>query len=297
MKSQLFNIRCDNCGSEYRINSRGEMNCPFCGSKIYLNDKDFEEFQKTRDEMLFKDKAENDLVNDTGDVLHKWNNELQVFLDAENGKTVNLRYFFKYDRPGKTVYVGRNKLSIVYDNANVCSKAVERFQSLEFPIADIHNLSKGFPWILALVNLKEDKRLLVLNKPENIYPLALFNRLDPKNVAWMISRMENTGCILQFNSLDFSDLTVFDLYINPKTHHMFFLDGWENAVDSDTPRHYLRILRAIAKDQMILERAPKKCIEFLEGEPAVDAYTDFKLWDDVINFGFNGHNFHPFTED
>ena len=297
MASKLFNIRCDNCGSEYRINSRGEMNCPFCGSKIYLNDKDFEEFQKSRDEMLIKDKNDNDLVNDTGDILHKWNNELQVFLETENGKTVNLKYYYRYDRPGKTVYVGSTKLSIVYDNTNTCSKAIEMFQNLEYPSADIHNLSKGFPAILAIVNLKDGRCLLVVDKPENIYPLTLFNKLDPKHVAWMISRMENTGCILAFNSLDFTSITAFDLYINPKTHHVFFLDGWENVVPSSTTTRYLRSIRQIAKDQMILERAPKKCIEFLEGEPAEDAYTDFKLWDDVIMHGFKGHKFHPFSEE
>jgi len=65
MRSKLFCIRCDNCGSEYRISSRGEMNCAFCGSKIYLNDKDFEEYQKVRDEMLMLDKTENDNEDNT----------------------------------------------------------------------------------------------------------------------------------------------------------------------------------------------------------------------------------------
>ena len=66
---------------------------------------------------------------------------------------------------------------------------------------------------------------------------------------------------------------------------------------SSTTTNYLRSIRQIAKDQMILERAPKKCIEFLDSEPANDAYTDFKLWDDVIMNGFKGHNFHPFNEE
>lgn len=297
MESKLFNIRCDNCGAEYRINSRGEMNCPFCGSKIYLNDKDFEEYLNTREEMLIKDKNDNDFANDMGDVRHKWNNELQIFLDAENGKPVNLKYYYRFDRQDKIVFVGRNKVSILYTNPDDCVHAIENFKNLEYPSSDIEKLSKGFPTILATVNLKDNKRLLVLDKAENIYPLAIFNKLDPKNVAWMISRMENTGCILQFNSLDFKNLTVYDIYINPKTHHVFFLDGWENVVPSSTTTNYLKALRQIAKDQMILGRAPQKCIDFLEGAPATTAYDDFKLWDDVIMNGFNGHNFHPFTED
>lgn len=297
MESKLFNIRCNNCGAEYRINSRGEMNCPFCGSKVYLNDKDFEEYLNAREEMLIKDKNDNDFANDLGDVRHKWNNELQVFLDAENGKTVNLKYFYRFDRENKTVYVSRNKVSILYDNPDDCDRAIENFKNLEYPSSDIEKLSKGFPTILAIVDLKDNKKLLVLDKVENIYPLAIFNKLDPKNVAWIISRMENTGCILQFNSLDFTNLTVYDIYINPKTHHVFFLDGWETVVPSSTTTSYLKALREIAKEQTILGRAPQKYIDFLEGAPARSAYDDFYAWDDVIMNGFNGHNFFPFTED
>jgi len=80
MESKLFKVGCDNCGAEYRINSRGEMNCPFCGSKIYLNDKDFEEYLKVRDEMLTKDCINNDLVNTDGDVLGIWHGESSKFL-------------------------------------------------------------------------------------------------------------------------------------------------------------------------------------------------------------------------
>ena len=89
-----------------------------------------------------------------------------------------------------------------------------------------------------------------------------------------------------------------DLYINPKTHHMYLLDGWEYMKPRfSTTNYYLHKIRTIAKDLMYLDRAPKKCIEFLDGEPMKDAYSDFKAWDDVIEHGFSGHNFHHFSED
>ena len=37
MDSKLLNVRCDNCGAEYRISSRGEMVCRFCGSTIMFS--------------------------------------------------------------------------------------------------------------------------------------------------------------------------------------------------------------------------------------------------------------------
>ena len=298
MASNLFYIRCDNCGAEYRINSRGEMNCPFCGSKIYLNDQDFKEYLKTRDEMLIKDRVDNDLVNSTGDVIHKWNNESSALLYAENGTPVDIKYFYQYDRPGKTVYVCREKVAIVYDNKLAAHSVINTIQQLQYPSADIKNLAQFFPELKFIMQLKDDKCLLVINKPENVYPLALFDKLDPKQVAWMISRMENFGCLLEYNALDTDKLEKLDLYINPKTHHMYLLGGWEHIQPKFAfDNYFLKSVRTIAKDLMYLDRAPQKCIDFLNSKPEIDAYSDFKAWDDVIEYGFSGHNFHPFTED
>lgn len=296
MESKLFYIRCDNCGSEYRINTRGEMNCPFCGSKIYLNDKDFEKYRKTRDEMLVKDKVANDLANSDGDVQHKWNNEMNIVFETATGKPVNIHYFYQYDRAGKTVYVGRTKVAIVYDNPEAVEKIERNINIVEFPSADIKDLAMFFPHIFLKVRLNDGRYLVVYDKQENVYPLALFNKLDPKQVAWMISRMENLGCLFEYNQFDFSQIEQLDIYINPKAHYLYIIDGWENVV-MRTPQNYLKQLRVIMKDQMILGRAPKECIEFLDSLPASDAYTDFKVWDDVIEHGFNGHNFHHFTEE
>ena len=60
MDSKLLNVRCDNCGAEYRISSRGEMVCRFCGSNVYLSDKDFKAYKNTRDNMLMSDRFTND---------------------------------------------------------------------------------------------------------------------------------------------------------------------------------------------------------------------------------------------
>jgi hypothetical protein len=299
MISKLFNIRCDNCGAEYRINSRGEMNCPFCGSKIYLNDKDFAEYLKTRDEMLLKDKVNNDLVNSTGDVLHKWNNEHTKYFTTKNGKTVNLKYFYQYSRKGKTVYVGRNRLTIVYKNPVNTDTVINRLNRMQYPSADIKGLSEYFPIINMVTELDDGTSLMVIDKPENVYPLALFNKLDPKQVAWIISRLENFGCLFEYNEADFSKIEKLDLYINPKTHQVYLLDGWEFMYfEAQNTGVYLRLIRDITKDLMYLDRAPQMCIDFLDSEPTNNnAYDDFNSWDAVIMKGFGGHNFHHFTEE
>lgn len=295
MVSKLFNVRCDNCGAEYRINSRGEMNCPFCGSKVYLNDKDWDDYQKARDEMLVKDKMENDIVNTDGDVLHKWNNELSAFLEASNGKSINIHYFYRFDRPNQTVYVGSRRVAIIYNDEATAQRAITNVDRLQYPSADIKGLSTFFPTVNLTTTLKDGRYLVVLEKAENVYPLAIFNTLDARNTAWMVSRLENFGCLFEFNGVGMS-IELEDVYINPKTHNVYLFGGWENMTDTST-KQYLNDIRTIMKDKTKLETAPKQCIDFFDGKPADNAYTDFDNWDKVLETGFNGHNFYHFTED
>ena len=114
-------------------------------------------------------------------------------------------------------------------------------------------------------------------------------------VAWIISRFENLGCLLEFNEMDFDTIRIEDIYINPKTHELFILDGWEN-VSRSSDHNYLKDIRLIAKDIMDISTANEMCMQFLNGEPAPTAYDDFGNWDDVIMKGFGGHNFHQFNQ-
>ena len=150
------------------------------------------------------------------------------------------------------------------------------------------------PNITYKADLDDRRGLILVSKAENIYPLFLFEDLKATTVAWIISRFENLGCLLEFNNMDFNEIRIEDLYINPKTHELFILDGWE-GVRKTARRNYLKDIRKIAKDIMDLSTAPELCMKFLDGEPCETAYDDFKAWDDVIMNGFNGHNFHKFN--
>lgn len=287
MESKLFKVGCDNCGAEYRINSRGEMNCPFCGSKIYLNDKDFEEYLKVRDEMLTKDCINNDLVNTDGDVLGIWHEESSKLFTSKHGRTITIKYFFS---PEEDVYIGKEKIIYILDK-----NIFKPVKDLLFPSADIKNLQKYFPTIVNKVELDDGRVLIALDKPENVYPLFMFNNLDAKQVAWMISRMENLGCVFEFNEIGFEKVDINDFYINPKTHELYFLGkNWSTFAKIPTKK-YLEDIRKVAAEVVNDSTVPELCREFLNTAPEADAYSDFHKWDNVIENGFNGHNFHKFV--
>ena len=295
MESKLLNIRCDNCGAEYRISSRGEMVCRFCGSMVYLSDKDFKAYKNTRDEMLHNDRFINDETADEGDILHMWNNSSRVNFTTDRGVNITMDSFYSVILDDKEVYIGSNKILIVFASVSEVTRFNNSLSQIMYPSADIKDLSRFLPNVTFKATLEDGRGIIVVSKSENIYPLFLFENLKATTVAWMISRFENLGCLLEFNDMDFDTISIEDIYINPKTHELFILDGWENV--SRTPRrNYLKDIRLIAKDVMDVSTANDMCMQFLNGEPSATAYDDFGNWDDVIMKGFGGHNFHQFNQ-
>lgn len=295
MDSKLLNIRCDNCGAEYRISSRGEMVCRFCGSMVYLSDKDFKAYRNTRDEMLGKDRFTNDEMADDGDILHLWNNGSKVNFTTDKGVNISMDSFYSVITDDKEVYIGSNKILIIFKNFSEVTRFNSSLSQIMYPSADIKDLSRFLPNVTYKAALEDGRGIAVISKAENIYPLFLFENLKATTVAWMISRFENLGCLLEFNEMDFDAIKIEDIYINPKTHELFILDGWEN-VSGTSSRNYLKDIRQIAKDVMDCSTANEMCMQFLNGEPAATAYDDFGNWDDVIMKGFGGHNFHQFNQ-
>ena len=295
MDSKLLNIRCDNCGAEYRISSRGEMVCRFCGSMVYLSDKDFKAYKNTRDEMLGKDRFTNDEMADEGDILHLWNNSSRVNFTTDKGVNITMDSFYSVILDDKEVYIGSDKLLIVFKSFPEVTRFNSSLSQIMYPSADIKDLSRFLPNVTYKATLEDGRGIAVISKAENIYPLFLFENLKATTVAWMISRFENLGCLLEFNDMDFDAIRIEDIYINPKTHELFILDGWEN-VSRTSRRNYLKDIRQIAKDVMDCSTANAMCMQFLDGKPAETAYDDFGNWDDVIMKGFGGHNFHQFNQ-
>lgn len=294
MDSKLLNVRCDNCGAEYRISSRGEMVCRFCGSNVYLSDMDFKAYKNTRDNMLMSDRFTNDEAADTGDVLRLWNNGSTANFKTIKGVNISFDCYYSVILDDKEVYIGADKIAVIFSNTFSLTNFTVNLSQIEYPSADIKDLSRFLPNIIFKSALEDGRSIIIISKTDNIYPLFLFENLKATTVAWIISRLENLGCLLEFNNMDFRALRAEDIYINPKTHELFILDGWD-GVEKTSRRNYLKDMRLIAKDIMDTSTAPELCMKFLDGDPEETAYDDFSAWDEVIMKGFNGHNFHQFN--
>lgn len=290
--SKLMNITCDNCGAQYRISSRGEMNCRFCGSKVYLNDKDFKNYLKTRDEMLIKDKFNNDSIMTDGDVIGFYRDYSFKYSFDVDGNILVYDVSAIYNESNKDIYVGASNIIFAFNDEKDYNNYLNN-RKITFPSADIKKLEKYLPKVVFNGQTKDGKYIVVLDKDENVYPLEIFNvGLNPRTTAWVISRLENLGCLLEFNNIGMNKLSIEDIFINPKTHELYLYGNWENVTGST--ENYLKSIRSIAKSIPVNAVAPKMYDEFLDSEPENNAYDDFKKWDEVIVKGFGGHNFNKF---
>lgn len=290
--SKLMNITCDNCGAQYRISSRGEMNCRFCGSKVYLNDKDFKNYLKTRDEMLIKDKFNNDSIMTDGDVIGFYRDYSFKYSFDVDGNILVYDVSAIYNESNKDIYVGASNIIFAFNDEKDYNNYLNN-RKITFPSADIKKLEKYLPKVVFNGQTKDGKYIVVLDKDENVYPLEIFNvGLNPRTTAWVISRLENLGCLLEFNNIGMDKLSIEDIFINPKTHELYLYGNWENVTGST--KNYLKSIRSIAKSIPVNAVTPKMYDEFLDSEPENNAYDDFKKWDEVIVKGFGGHNFNKF---
>ena len=275
-----MNITCDNCGAQYRISSRGEMNCRFCGSKVYLNDKDFKNYLKTRDEMLIKDKFNNDSIMTDGDVIGFYRDYSFKYSFDVDGNILVYDVSAIYNESNKDIYVGASNIIFAFNDEKDYNNYLNN-RKITFPSADIKKLEKYLPKVVFNGQTKDGKYIVVLDKDENVYPLEIFNvGLNPRTTAWVISRLENLGCLLEFNNIGMDKLSIDDIFINPKTHELYLYGNWENVTGST--ENYLKSIRSIAKSIPVNAVAPKMYDEFLDSEPENNAYDDFKKWDEVI---------------
>ena len=293
----MLNYKCTNCGGEFEVHSHGELVCPFCGTKQYFTDSDFIDYNEYRDSLLKFLRAANDSIADEGDILKFWNYANTIKFEDVNGEEIEVAFSFQNSVDGVKSYITKNHVIFIFppEKKDLADAMIENVEALSFPSADIKNLRNLLPILSAKYKLKNSSVFVAINKPENVYPLFAFSDLSPRQVAWMVSRMENFSCLLEFNGMDHKHMDENSLYINPKTHEAYLLGGWWDAGRS-AGRKCLKDLRTTASKLTggRMPEAPKMFTEFVSSVPKDNAYDDFEYWDEVIEKGFGGHNFAKF---
>jgi hypothetical protein len=153
------------------------------------------------------------------------------------GKTsdYSMMYLRQNDIEGfGTQYVGRNE--ILYDvpdsNEDLIKVWVENHKALRVTEPalnkEFHDQFQAVPLVVEylnglLVNIKKPPEYL------NLAHVLANGPLDPKHVAWIMSRLLSLGCLMEYRNIPNLAITPQSIFIDPAQHSVILLHGWQYA--------------------------------------------------------------------
>jgi len=160
-----------------------------------------------------------------------WEVPGEVTFKTLAGKMYAMRYVATSKHELGEIYVGQKVITytVTKDNLDLYRAASDSLKKLKFANADMKKeMQRYLPKIKVEIET-EDRLVLVLEKkPEQFLMsdvITAVKRVDPKHVAWMLSRLYNFACFLKYNETVHSGITASSLLVNP-TDHSMIINGW-----------------------------------------------------------------------
>lgn len=292
----MITYKCNNCGGEMSISASGSLTCSYCGNKSNFSDSELKNYREFRTTMLTYLKALADNKADEKATGTLWGYSETALYETSDGEDVNIQYLFRANDDGVNMFMCKDSVIYIFEGEHKAKAArmLSAIKRVEFPGADVKNLDRCIPKLKAELELS-DGILLAFEREENMYPLGAFGSLDYKHAAWIMSRLENICCILEYSELLHNGINLESVYINPFMHEAALYGGWWNTVTK--PLNSVDDLVAIRKvcDRVMgvnQYEVPNAFKAFLKNKPGRDAYEDFGIWDNVIEHGLGGRHFH-----
>ncbi len=300
----MKNLTCKKCGGAMVFDASAMTAiCHYCDTTYVLNHEDTDYFRNFYRQMSSFLSGSDDMKKRSREADELWERADTEEFECDDGRTIEFRHMHRYSTKAADVYVGRRHVAFHFrPGSELLAESYRRItSSLDYPSADTRSLADFFPTVTGGFRLTDGTNLLVISKDENEYPLRLFGTLPGRHVAWIISRMENLCCVLEYNSLVHPKISADTLYINPYTHQAALYGGWweagkQNSLSLDRtrilkPEENLIGLRNTAAGLLGFAEAgqvrvstdvPKALADFINGKPASNAYDDFARWDEML---------------
>lgn len=272
--------------------------CRFCGTSYVLDHKDTD-YYRTFYRQMVDSAAGDEAKRQRNESL--WDNADVVTFTTTEGQAVELKYLHSYSDKCADVFVTRRNIAFHFrDGMNAKAEHMRRMiSSIDYPSADTRSLSDFFPRVTGAFMLDDGTSLVVINKREEEYPLRLFGKLGGRHIAWIISRLENLCCVLEYNGLVHPEIDADTVYINPNNHTACLYCNWWSVEQKNMRGLYssanLTGLRNTAKALLETEEVtpdtPKALLDFINSSPKIDAYEDFAYWDEMLIKAFGERKF------
>lgn len=292
--------KCKKCNGEMVIDPSGALYCAYCGAKGNFSDAELEGYREFRGQMLNYLKNLHDTEEGDSYLDMLWGRAETVTFISDDDTDITVSYLYTATEGPATMYFARKNVLYYFpkEQEMYADKMENELSKLQFPPADIKGLDRCFPKITGRFNLKDGGKLLAFAKEDTVFPLAMYGALPYQHVAWIISRMENICCVLEYSELCHDGISPDALFINPVTHEARLYGGWWAChAKNNNPMAINRDLSAIRKVALRVlgyrnSDVPFAMKKFLGKETRATAYDDFSEWDEVIEKNLGGRHFH-----
>lgn len=251
--------------------------------------------------------------------------------ETTDHKKFQIRYLKKQPFELGDMYVADASVTYVLNKNDkaLFENAKKVITSLNYPNDDMKTKFKGVLPEIKRTFETSDKLIMVINKnPEDILlsdALQHVGKFDPKHAAWMMSRLHNVSCYLEWSGLTHNAINSETCFINPVHHGISLLGGWWYAAPKGEklkalppktvslappslfdkpvadPKLDLSLIRATAREAlgdangMSLYRdtnVPKPFTEWVNGVSSGDARRDYKIWsEEILSKSFGARRF------
>lgn len=297
----MISYKCKFCGGEMTISPSGDCKCGYCGSKSNFSDAQLREYREFRRNMLLYLSAVTERKSSIEDEELLWEKAgCETFVTAD-GRSIQVNYLFRAVEDAVEMFFTKGAVIYVFPKefGYLSDQMLQNINLVQYPSADMKDLPRLIPTLSARLKLSDGGVLMAFRREPAFYPLGSFGSLPYEHAAWILSRLENLCCLLEYSGLRHNGITLDAVYINPVTHEAALYGGWWNTrqVDSVGTKDLLSIRRLCLR--LLGENAdssPKPFLDFLKSAPREDAYRDFARWDEVIEKELGGRKFARFTE-
>lgn len=174
--------------------------------------------------------------------LHLINNGLTIEVTHKQSKRVvkNTYLTEKIFELGK-VYIGQTKLIYLIKEGKYYHNMLKNITNLTYMTPDMEaEFSRCLPKIIDNFETTTGEWCVILEKTADVYSLEDLlkqqnGRLDPKHVAWVISRLLNISCYLKTQGKVHNGLSITNCFVSPEFHTILPLGGWWYMTEVGAP--------------------------------------------------------------
>lgn len=324
-------LKCKMCGGTLDYDRQQNLAvCPYCGSKSTVFEQDrklFEQFQTAFAAILNQADSQRRQQAEEG----FWVEASTEELPREDGEIIEIAYLTKRRADMCTVYVARKNVIFVFDKGfeDSAARYREMIEQIKYPNEAMEKeLSRYIPKVVTECTLSDGRQFLAIEKEAGVYPLGMLGILMDRHVAWVVSRLENLCCLLEYNDMVLNGFSVENLFVDPANHQIYLYGGWwfagfrgmETAGASKSVFPYLKkgitgqnknqistdleSIRLVAARLLGCEDReglcdahllPKPFEDFLIHRPEQSAQADFKKWDKALIDSYGERKFIPLS--